>query len=681
MNFCLNPSIAQEFKSRLDDGSLDVNKLSQMTSEERRSALEEVVGKENAQEVNSSFEGKLLLKDSQAGLERWVKNLTDVSPKVKSNLFDKIAKMDKVLDTANSEGFLKDLASTKLGVDVTDEEARTISDLSKQVSDSKEEVKTAVDEKGYGKETENERLKLGASKVALQNYVGDLKSEANTLTVADRLKLKNAGRNVNDILSSTKGMVASLSSHAPLRHGFMALFEDPKDWAKNYVTQASDAFNSIKGKDVLSDVKTEGYSRENSINGIYDKWIPGELTKTNEEYSTDIPSKIPIAGKLFKASKDVFNGFNLKMRMDLTDHYVNVVEKMGLDPHNPEVAQSWGKLVLDQTGGKSQPGIASKFLFSERLIRSQANNLTAHLFDKTTDTATKVQSAKTLAKMVIGVGAVMATANAISPGSVETDPRSSDFGTIRINNTRYDISGGMKGLITLAARLASFSTKSSTTGKITSLGSGTFATSTATLIGNFLEGRSSPLAQAFFNLADQQTFNGGKPTVTSELQTLFEPIPLQDYQNLSNDKSANTIGTMIAQQLGVMSSTYGSPGPQYSATVDTELNRLSKKGYSVSISDPTGLKLFKDIQSQKGDSAYNNAVDEYNNKVATDMNNVVNSSEYKTAPIGATDPSRTSPSGTKAAMLKQVQSDAQKFIKSEYNVNTTTTPVTSSSDL
>ena len=344
----------------------------------------------------------------------------------------------------------------------------------------------------------------------------------------------------------------------------------------------------------MSAIRAQGFSRENSINGIYDKWIPGELSKINEEFHSNLPEKIPIAGRFYTMSKDMFDSFNLRMRMDMVDHYVNIVKKMGLDPNNPEVAKAWGKLAIDQTGGKTTnpDSLMSNFLFSQRLLKSQANNLTVHLFDKSASTAVKIQSAKTLAKMVAGIAAVMATANAIKPGTAQFDPRSSDFGKLRVGDTRFDIAGGYGSVINLAARIASRSSKSTATGAVTPLGSGFGQTSFGTLIGDFVAGRGAPTTQIISDYVNGKRFDGQKPTVGNELLGLVTPIPVSNYQSLKNDpNSANTLAVMLAQQLGIMSSTYGSNTSMPSITSSGSKSMLQFK-------QNIGDKQFKAVGNQ-----------------------------------------------------------------------------------
>lgn len=610
-NICLPKDAVEKFKQAVINGSLNPERLANMTSAARHEMLSKIVGEGDAKATNALFKSKLLLKNQQRGFVSWATKLTNVSPAIKRDLITRIGKMDHLLNPVEERGFLKDLASTKLGLDVTHGEASKIADLSNKLKDSTTAVQESIDKKGFANTPKELRMKAGVNRVALQNYMDELKAGATKKTLMQNASPTNWIHGVKSMMGMTKGIVTSFTSHAPLKHGFFALFEDPQHWAKNYFTQFSDAARQIAGKDVISAVKAEGYSRENAINGIYDLWAPGELTKTNEEFHSSLPDKIPIFSRLYKGSKAMFEGFNLRMRLDMIDHYVNVVKKMGLDPQNKDIAKSWGQLAIDQTGGKSKnpDALMSQFLFSQRLLHAEVNNLTLHLFDKTASKATRVQSAKTLAKVVAGVASVMYINNKLNPGSAETDPRSSNFGKVRVGDTRFDISGGYSSIITLASRVAAAAgngtgithnagaIKSSSTRAFSKLGSGFGQTSFQTLLGNFLQGRASPPGQIIADLANGQTFAGGKPTVGSEAKSLLMPIPAQTYGQLKNDpNSANKTAVMIAQQLGLMSSTYGQNNAQPSIAKSTSPSMLAFK-------QKVGSQQFNQL-AQKYDQQY-----------------------------------------------------------------------------
>src|ERR1700687_6029758 len=112
-DYCLPPEFANAFLVALKAGSIDPEKLSAMSSGERRSFFEGIVGSENAKDVNALFESKLLLQDKQAGLVRWARKITGISDQRRANIIDKIGKMDEILNPADEQRFLADLAATK----------------------------------------------------------------------------------------------------------------------------------------------------------------------------------------------------------------------------------------------------------------------------------------------------------------------------------------------------------------------------------------------------------------------------------------------------------------------------------------------------------------------------------------------------------------------------------------
>ena len=133
-SFCLTKQAKEDFKAGLKSGAINPDMLSKMTSEARRDFLKKYAG-ENAVKINSLFESKLLLKNQKAGYITWAKKVGGLKPEVRRDLISKIERMDRVLSPAEGEQFLQDLASTRLGVNITQEEAKRISELSNKISE------------------------------------------------------------------------------------------------------------------------------------------------------------------------------------------------------------------------------------------------------------------------------------------------------------------------------------------------------------------------------------------------------------------------------------------------------------------------------------------------------------------------------------------------------------------
>ncbi len=173
MAFCLPKFASEIFKQKLISGEIDPMKLNELSSAERRSFFETFLSPDHAQQTNALFESKLLLKNQQEGLINWAKQLSGLKPEAKRDLISRVSKMDELLNPANEEGFLADLAAQKLGTSVTLDEARNITELSKNVQNTKTQI--APDSPLRSPE----RLQYGTSLALFKEYIEGLKNEAN----------------------------------------------------------------------------------------------------------------------------------------------------------------------------------------------------------------------------------------------------------------------------------------------------------------------------------------------------------------------------------------------------------------------------------------------------------------------------------------------------------------------
>src|SRR6266436_5151390 len=109
--FCLPKELTDKFKTKLISGEINPEKLSSMSSEERRTYFKEFLGADNAKQVNTLFESKLLLKNQQLGIINWAKQVAGMKPEVLKDILTKVNKMTEVLNPVSEKAFLEDLAS------------------------------------------------------------------------------------------------------------------------------------------------------------------------------------------------------------------------------------------------------------------------------------------------------------------------------------------------------------------------------------------------------------------------------------------------------------------------------------------------------------------------------------------------------------------------------------------
>lgn len=614
-NFCLMPEAVDRFRTGLKDGTIHPEKLSNMSSEERNKFFEDFVGSTNAKDVNALFESKLLLKNQKQGMITWAKSVAGLKEDARKDLISKISRMDRILDPEDKQQFFKDLASTKLGVNVSQEEAKTIANLSKRV-----EAERASMENG------GNRLEFGRAKVALSNYVNDLKVEAQRITASDfkRAPITSAARKIARIPGNAKAINASMDNSAIFRQGWKTLWSNPIIWQRNARKSFGNLVKQFGGKNVVDELNADIVSRPN-----YDLMVKAKLAVGNleEAFPTTAPEKIPILGRAYKASEAAYTAFVQKTRADVFDKYIEIAQKSGVDITDETQLKSIGKLVNSLTGrasiGRAEPlgNAVNSVFFSPRFLLSNINTVTHAVgidvaTGKITPFARKV-AARNLLKVITGTAAIITIANAIKPGSVELDPRSSDFGKIKVGHTRFDITGGSGSLMTLAARLATTSSKSTVTGQVNKLNSGKFGAQTGLdVFNNFIDNKVSPAAGVLRDIAKGQDTSGNKATPANEVKNLFTPIGVQNYLQMKNDpKSANKLLTAIADGMGISANTYSA---------------------SLSGKSPWETSSSKELQQFKqkvGEARFKQASDAYNTKFNDWIDNIKSNKDYNNLPV------------------------------------------------
>lgn len=552
---CLPKEIADKFRKSLKNGDIDPKELSTMSSKDRRVFFTKIIGEEYAISANALFESKLLLKNQQRGLINWAQNVAGMKPEQRRDLLNKISKMTDILD---SDSFYEDLASTKLGVQITNKEASDISSLAKEALDAKLKMESSMRRTPDGLPTKAE-LEYGIKTVRLNNYVNDLKVKTEQISAKEFLF--NPKKATMEVAGITKSLKSSIDNSALLRQGIKTFFSSPKQWWKNAPKTFSDIKKVFQKKEAMDLLNAEIIS-----DPLYDTMKKAKVAvgSIEEAFPTRSPEMIPIFGKFFKASDAAYSGFLHRMRVDLFKKYYKIAEKNGINLNSKKELEGIGALVNSLTGRGKLPGAAegaANFLnvtmFSPRNLQSNIDFLTGFAGRDVSNFAKK-QMAISLVKTIAGIGSVLQLASILWPGSVESDPRSSDFGKIKIRKTRFDVSGGNAGLITLAMRLATNSTKSSTSGKVTELGTGDFGSRTRKdVLFDFMENKSSPLLSEILDRLENETFSGEKPTISSTLINLTAPLSIENMFETAEEKDrANLLLIGISDLSGVGTQTY-----------------------------------------------------------------------------------------------------------------------------
>jgi hypothetical protein len=557
---CFPPAVIDSFKQALISGKINPENLAKMTSEERHAVFSEVVGEGNAKFTNAQFESKLLLKDQQRGYLTWAKKLTGISQPAKRDLISRIERMDKVLNPAEEKAFMKDLASTKLGVDVTVGEAKKIANMSARLQKLE-----ALKQPDGTFRTEDERMAYGRAKVAMGAHLAELKNNANKLGIKASI-LQHPADSFSKTAGFAKALKASLDNSAIFRQGWKTIWTNPISWQRNARKSFIDIAKQLGGKETLKEVQADIVSRPNAE--LYNK-MKLAIGNVEEEFPTTLPEKIPLFGRVYKASEGAYTGFLYRQRADIADHLLKIAKNTGVDINDPKQLDSMGKLINSLTGrghlgsleNRKTAATLNNVFFSIRFLKSNVDTLTAHQLQRGVTPFVRKQAAMNLLKIIAGTASILAIAKAHDADSVELDPHSANFGKIKVGHTSFDVSGGMNSIVVLATRLGPLLagkdsyTKSSTTGVKTPLNKSMTGQTGMEVLNDFFENKVSPATSIVRDMLNQKDFNGNKPTVANEAKNTLLPFPINNAIQEHDPYAANKLLSSIADGLGISAST------------------------------------------------------------------------------------------------------------------------------
>jgi hypothetical protein len=431
----------------------------------------------------------------------------------------------------------------------------------------------------------------------------------------------------------------------------------------------------------MSAIKADAYSRPNALNGKYKAGDYAIGLTSEEAYPSSLPEKIPLLGRLFKASEVAYNGGALRFRADYADRVIAAAERNGINTLDAVEAKPLGHLVNSLTGRGSIGKLdvvgqeLNAGLFSIKFLKSNFDVLTAHMLDKGASSFVKKQAAGNLLKIVTSTAAILGTAELLHPGSVDWDPRSSKFGKIKVGNTTFDVTGGMASLATLISRTMiptkgpdgwGLYSKSGTTGQLTKLNSKKYGKQTALdVVESFWEGKLSPAAGIIRDVWVGQDYQGNQVTPLSLLKGATTPIIAQNFGQFSSDPNAANIWvSMILDGLGISTSSSG--GSQkvlqkslniksIPPTVAKEFDRLTSSGNKPSTSDIEGLANVKDFKTKVSGDTYNQFLSELQASLPGVYQNTIMNTNY----LGSSDKD-------KAAAMDHFRDEAIKAMLDKY---------------
>lgn len=274
------------------------------------------------------------------------------------------------------------------------------------------------------------------------------------------------GEQLLDIANIPRSFVTAFDFSAPLRQGIFLAPGHPKEFAVAFAPGIRAMARESWGIAADSAIRGNKHFELGQQSGLFIADFRGPLETAEEAFMSRIASKIPG----IRASERGYTTFLNKLRQDTFATLAQNLMAAGKTAEtNPREFQELALYINRATGRgglglleKSAPILNAAF-FSPRFVSSR---FTLPLSLITAPSAVRKMVARDLA-LFLGTGLLVTGLFKAAGGSVESDPRSSDFGKGRIRNTRFDYWGGFLPLAKLAAQFSTGRRKSTSTGRIT----------------------------------------------------------------------------------------------------------------------------------------------------------------------------------------------------------------------
>ncbi len=431
---------------------------------------------------------------------------------------------------------LKDIAHPKLTP-----EQRALRSFKTRIRKNMEELRRKLRTKDFTKKVRKE-LKLDDEALDLKMAHEKVKVEWNRGLFMDRLRNRSIPKKIlggaREVLNTTRAVVTSIDLSAVARQGAFIGLAHP--------VRASRAIpamlRSLTKKGHFRTI-TEIQNRPNAAlykaSGLFIA-EPNEtsLAKMEEAYMSRWAERIPGVA----ASARAYTSFLNQLRADSFDAMVASLSRDG--KVTLKEAKAIANFINVSTGRGNlsilQPAAVAlnTAFFSPRYTVSRFQLLLGQPFYHGTK-RTKILVAKEYGRFMVGASVMYALAYAADAAFgddddiplVEWNPRSSDFGKIRIRKTRIDPMAGMVQTFVFMTRLITGETKSTRTGRVTPIrGKGVpFRGDTSFDIGvTFFRNKLSPVFATAARFFDRTDKGFKRFDVLEEGLSLTTPLALRD---------------------------------------------------------------------------------------------------------------------------------------------------------
>lgn len=374
-----------------------------------------------------------------------------------------------------------------------------------------------------------------------------------------RTNWQKAKEIIEEVINAPRVLVASFDLSAPMRQGIILAPGHPREFARAWGPMFKAFASERRANDINQAIKAApNFERFNSA-GLFFHDLTREstaLVAREEQFISRLLQKIPGLGFPIRASERAYVTFLNKFRYDVTDSIVNGWQRSGMTAD--EIGEALPGLIrfVNRATGRGELGrlsSASPYLnavfFSPRFFTSRPLTLVS-LAER--NSVVRKQVARDLVTFV-GTGVtVLGLLKTSGLADVEGDPRSPDFGKIRLGNTSLDFWGGFQQI---ARYTAQFLTGQRKTVSGRRAGQVDPSPIRADILIRFIRSKLSPTAGVAADVAFEKTFIGEDVTPQGELSQ-FTPLIWRDIAEAIQDEQAVGLIKTLPGVFGVGASTF-----------------------------------------------------------------------------------------------------------------------------
>lgn len=363
------------------------------------------------------------------------------------------------------------------------------------------------------------------------------------------------------------------------------------NWFKAWKTAAGSFQSEEAFQNVMTRINSKPLFKKQLINGKIGPSVAEEMgldmtdlrgiNGREEALRSSLAEKIPLYGKYIRASNRAYTGFLNDLRANTLEDLFDSAKAIGRDPISKDkvLGQQIAEFINTATGrGKLGVEIGSRQInleknaklmadvfFAPKLMASNIRMLNPSTY-VTADPFVRKQYMLGMLR-TMGTWGTIASLAKIAGADVSVDPRSSDFGKIKIGDTRIDLGGGMQQYLVLAAREASGQIASSTNidsrgnSKVTDMGKGFKAPTRMSTAVDFTANKLHPTAKFAWDLLNASEYK--QVGVGDRITEMALPMYVGDLKEILEEHPELAPLILGLTSVGIGSQTYegGPPKP------------------------------------------------------------------------------------------------------------------------